>query len=206
MLRYITLLIFFLVNATAYTQILPGGSEGKSYSFRDEEEEDPGLYGAINLKVPNMAGDLGIELGASLGGYFSKHFSLGAEIDYLFTQTIKFELPGEEKQAHVRLVYGGPVFSAFLPAAGDFKLFGDAAFFTGHLSYGTHTSIDIADDPAGKWIFMWNASGGIEYKLSRGIFIGLSAGWRAPFSAEYKGLSAEDLSGMIIKIYLKNIM
>ena len=206
---YLTLILLLIVitSNSAQCQMFPGGSEGKEFSFIDETTtEEPESYLEINGKIPNMVKNWGLELGIALGSYFTKNFSIGAEFNYLFTQTHKFKITQQGQEAHLRLVYGGVDFDALLPIGRDFFASSRLALLFGNLSYGTHSSFDIASDPSGKWLFLGSFAVGLNARISGKWFIGANVCWRSPFALKYNGLTSKNRSGMIFKISLKNVL
>lgn len=209
-LFYNLLILFFILTISftnfSYSQLLPGGSVGSSYSFKDDEEvENPSTFAEINIKAPQIAGQWGIELGLSLGGYLSKNFSLGLEFDYLFTQTISFSLPDDDKKVHLRLVYGGINFDGMLPLSKDFVVSSRLSVLLGNASYGSHSSYDIASDPSGKWCFFWSIDAGLDYRIAKQMFLSTKIGWRSPFAFDYVGLTEKDMQGMFLRVGIKSV-
>jgi hypothetical protein len=197
----ILILLFAFIEGKA--QLLPGQKEPDEIIKEDTSNEGGGGYVALTGKFPNIDKKWTAELGFRAGARF-ENFGLGFGIYTLLTQNIDLSLPGSPYyHPFLRYTYGGIEAEYLFLSKKNSIFLGNILIGLGNMNDKETSRLSAPFSMSGKWYFIIEPAIGIDFRIFRKYWLGLTGGYRLTAGTGNFGLSSSDMNGIVLAVSFK---
>jgi hypothetical protein len=158
-------------------------------------------YGGPELKIAEIAGQLGGYMGGRGGLIFADFVGVGiAAYGLLNSPDDVPEVDGSRPVINVG--YGGPYAEVMFFPVSILHINAGGMLGLGNVSY-TVESDDVLAQRADNGFFVIDLFGAVELNMTRFLQVGAGLGWRSTIGASLPGFEDSDLSSPTFRLYLK---
>jgi hypothetical protein len=196
----ILILLFSFIGAKA--QLLPGQKEPEEI-VKEDSLSDGGGYVALTGKFPNIDKTWTAELGLRAGGRFD-NFGIGFGIYTLLLQNIDLTLPGSPNyHPFLRYTYGGIEIEYIAKSLKNTTILGNILIGLGNMNDKETSGISAPFSMSGKWYFILEPSFGVDLRIYRNYWAGITGGYRLTVGTDNFGLNNSDMNGIVLGVSIK---
>ena len=163
------------------------------------EELKGSFIAEIGLKSPKIFNNWGIELFLRSGYFFTNDFALNLEYSSLVTNNIII-VKSEKNKPVLQMTTFGLAPEYMLSYGRYFLISLYGLIGLGTINYANPSVFDNLPVPESDWIFLFEPSFGVNYRIYKGIWFDFGFRVRAVSGVDLDVLNNKDLSGWVIQL------